>query len=521
MTFAEAQTYCHEIGSPYSRNGDAGLAILRSDADQLFAASLLSHLPNLPETPTAEGSVSPENSRLEAIWRRYHWIGLFNYRHAYHAVNERFPCYIAHELIRVPATDESPVCISIMGVPEGDHFGTLSSDVGCNKRLPFVCSFQPPENMLLSVATAPSTCPRGFAAHHSATGDHCYKFIRGWTGSYEEAAKKCASADQGAHLASLSTPFSVAWMRAHLPSDHTTSGVPPWESTPHWIGLRLSGKAESTWRWANGLPVTHTRWSAQPSNLTDSSTETCFAFAKSISLTSYELDMVVADCSRQLSPLCETEPSAFAGGRQRVPDTEPPVECSQTPDQRDYAGFLAETATGKPCIRWDLVSPTDSNEFSSLAEAFRLATLKIVAQTLAENSSQTPSQNLYSPAFQPTFSAASNWCRNPSGLRDRAFCYVDPFNWDYCEVPSCPRAISGRPAFPYVFLTLSLTALFLGIIIYVYRKGSGDRRSPFLNRLSTIAMAWRKRTSSEPCLLADNVTFSSGLASGDATQQIV
>ncbi|VDD81915.1 unnamed protein product [Mesocestoides corti] len=93
--------------------------------------------------------------------------------------------------------------------------------------------------------------------------------------------------------------------------------------------------------------------------------------------------------------------------------------------------------------------------------------------------------------------------------------------WNYCEVPSCPRAVSGGPAFPYVFLTLCLIALSLSIVIYVYRKGCGGRRSPFLNRLSTIAMAWRKRTSSEPSLLADNVTLNSDLVSGDATQQTV
>ncbi len=61
--------------------------------------------------------------------------------------------------------------------------------------------------------------------------------------------------------------------------------------------------------------------------------------------------MVTADCSRALSPLCETLPEAKDG-----PDNAPlvlaladsPEECSDTPDQQDYVGHLAVTATGKP-----------------------------------------------------------------------------------------------------------------------------------------------------------------------------
>lgn len=125
MTFTEAQTHCHELGSPYSKNGDAGLAIFRSEADQrehsyklprvsavakidlistltsVFVASQLSHLPQLPTSSAFYGRGSAIYDRLEVIWRRYHWIGMFHYRHAFHSVDERVPCYIAHELNRV------------------------------------------------------------------------------------------------------------------------------------------------------------------------------------------------------------------------------------------------------------------------------------------------------------------------------------------------------------------------------------------------------------------------------------
>lgn len=45
-----------------------------------------------------------------------------------------------------------------------------------------------------------------------------------FTGTYTEAESMCAQTAPGARLASLSTPYTVAWMRAHLPSDHTQTG---------------------------------------------------------------------------------------------------------------------------------------------------------------------------------------------------------------------------------------------------------------------------------------------------------
>ena len=64
----------------------------------MFVASQLSSLPNAPTSPPYYGRESAIYERLEVIWRRYHWIGLFYYRHAHHSVNERVPCYIPPDL---------------------------------------------------------------------------------------------------------------------------------------------------------------------------------------------------------------------------------------------------------------------------------------------------------------------------------------------------------------------------------------------------------------------------------------
>lgn len=45
-----------------------------------------------------------------------------------------------------------------------------------------------------------------------------------FTGSYEEAEAMCGQTADGARLAALVTPFTVAWMRAHLPSGHINTG---------------------------------------------------------------------------------------------------------------------------------------------------------------------------------------------------------------------------------------------------------------------------------------------------------
>eukprot|EP00108_Taenia_solium_P011692 TsM_000268500 transcript=TsM_000268500 gene=TsM_000268500 len=533
MTFAEAQFHCHEIGSPYSRNGNAGLAVFRSEADQLFVASQLSRLPRLPASPRFYGRGTTIYDRLEVIWRRYHWVGLFHYRHAFHSVNERVPCYIAHELNRPLASSAGgPLCVSITGVPDTEHFGSLTFDIGCNESLPFVCSFEPSPARLTTKPSA-LVCPKGYATHNAATGDHCYRFMGDWMGTYEEATVMCAQTAAGARLAALTTPFTVAWLRAHLPSDHTATGMLPWESVPHWIGLRLQAHDESSWRWANGLPVTHTRWSSQPASVVNSAMDTCFAFAKSISMTSYELDMVAVNCSRRLSPLCEADPLI----EPPIPLSEPDESYSAA-DQHDYAGRLAKSESGKACIRWDLISPTNATEMGALQRAFHNATLAAVAAVLKVNASAD--SNLHSPAFQPVFSSVCNWCRNPAGLRDHAFCYIDVDKWEFCTLPT-PSILSSLASpstsqmhtstLPFPVL-LSIVVIFLGVfflfplcLLFIFCLQRKSRRgwvstSPvqeILLRRLPFSWRWRwSRTASQPCLLADNVSYSAGTVQEDS-----
>ena len=45
-----------------------------------------------------------------------------------------------------------------------------------------------------------------------------------FTGTYDEAAAMCAQTAPEARLAALPTAFAVAWMRAHLPSDRSSTG---------------------------------------------------------------------------------------------------------------------------------------------------------------------------------------------------------------------------------------------------------------------------------------------------------
>ncbi|VDL59560.1 unnamed protein product [Hymenolepis diminuta] len=519
MTFTDAQSYCHKLGSRYSKNGDAGLAIFRSEADQLFVASQLSRLPKLPPSPAFYGRGSAIYDRLEVIWRRYHWIGMFHYRHAFHEVDERVPCYIAHELNRPHASSvDGPLCVSIKGVPDTEHFGLLSFDMGCNERLPFVCSFEPSQTCLTAKASSP-VCPKGYATHHAATGDHCYRFMADFTGTYAEAESMCAQTAPGARLASLSTPYTVAWMRAHLPSDHTQTGMLPWESVPHWIGLRVPAHDETSWKWSNGLPVTHTRWASPPINVVNSDVDTCFAFSKSISMTSYELDMVSVNCTRGLSPLCETDPIASTHSSTIHIDG-----SYQAEDQHDYTGHHAVSESGKACIRWDLINPTNTSELEALQRAFHNATLSAVSTVLESNLSSPA--DLKSLAFQPVFSAVSNWCRNPGSLHDRAFCYISIDQWEYCDLPQKSRSFSSHESkssssmtlptvltiIGFLFLSLLLAFLCLSLVICLHRKSRRGWSSSYAVQemiLRRIPFAWRwRRSDSQPCLLADNVSYS-------------
>nr|CDS32676.1 lymphocyte antigen 75 [Hymenolepis microstoma] len=536
MSFTEAQSYCHELGSRYSKNGEAGLAIYRSEADQLFVASQLSHLPKLPLSPKTYGRGSESYTRLEVIWRRYHWVGMFLYRHAFHEVDERVPCYIAHELNRpLSSSVDGPLCVSVKGVPDTEHFGSLSLEMGCEERLPFVCSFEPSRAHLVAKASSP-VCPRGYATHHAITGDHCYLFMTNYSGTYEEAESMCAQTAPGARLAALSTPYTVAWMRAHLPSDHTQSGMLPWESVPHWIGLKVPAHCRSTWRWSNGLPVTHTRWSTPPTSIVDSDVDTCFAFSKSISMTSYELDMVAMNCTWRLSPLCETDPIT-SNHKSDIRVDENLYEMYHGSDQRDYVGRTMFSESRKLCIRWDLIKPTNRSELEALQRAFHNAVLLAVSEVL-EPGSFIP-EYVNSLAFQPVFSASSNWCRNPSGLRDRAFCYISVNQWEYCQLP---ELYSGHGSMKYpefheilerllraigvIFIPLLIVGLCLGLIICYCRKSRRGRSSSHAFQemiLRRVPFSWRwRRGGSQSCLLAESVSYSVGTAMiSDSTANLV
>lgn len=59
-------------------------------------------------------------------------------------------------------------------------------------------------------------------------------------------------------------------------------------------------------------------------------------------MTSYELDMVAVNCSRQLSPLCEADPVATA--RISTPEVD---ESYLENEQNAYAGNLAVSESGK------------------------------------------------------------------------------------------------------------------------------------------------------------------------------
>ena len=89
-----------------------------------------------------------------------------------------------------------------------------------------------------------------------------------------------------------------------------------------------------------------------------------------------------------------------------------PMSCSCLDDQSDYRGTIAETETGKTCMRWDV---------------------------------QDPHSHTRTPANYPSSGLEdNNYCRNPDG-EPRAWCYTtDPESrWEFCEVPRCATCNNG------------------------------------------------------------------------------
>ncbi|BHF79064.1 C-type lectin domain 18 member A [Sparganum proliferum] len=555
LSFAEAHAHCKNLAPPTVAN-TAGLAVLHSYEDHMFVASLLSELPIMPANNSRYGKLS-SISRLEVAWRRYHWLGLFNYRHGSHTVDESAACYVPHEVSTDlhNSHDKLPTCFAISGSPEVSSFARLSAEFDCSEKLPFICSFRPEQHLVTEgLKQQRSLCPENYAVYRSARGARCYRFVSTWLGSYEDANQLCADQSQIAErgrLAALLSPYHVAWLRAHLPSP-TRGGLNNWWLQPHWIGLRLPGSplpSTTSWQWQRSgsddsleLPVTHTEWSSVPIFSTNGSVaapDTCLAFVNSPDFNSTELDMVPVDCNRNLSPLCEADSLEEVEVEVSMPKNT--RFCSSEANQEDYSGFLNTTVTGKSCLRWDLI--TDTAELAILREAFHATSLRAVASLIDGRMTLSVSDRLRSPAYLPALSAASNWCRNPNGLHDRVFCYVlDASNltWEYCAVPSCkdfyadsgfdqPKAFptaSNQTRMPhqpsaqapvstgrmllYLFIFVCTAFLVGGVLFFVYKKRStisAFRLFPAGVRVPDIFPGARFHSSSSLCLLNDNVTF--------------
>lgn len=176
------------------------------------------------------------------------------------------------------------------------------------------------------------------------------------------------------------------------------------------------------------------------------------------------------------------------------------------------------------CIRWDLINPTNTSELEALQRAFHNATLSAVS-TILESNLSSPA-DLKSLAFQPVFSAVSNWCRNPGSLHDRAFCYISIDQWEYCDLPQKSRSFSSLESksssamtlptvltiIGFLFLSLLLAFLCLSLVICLHRKSRRGWSSSYAVQemiFRRIPFAWRwRRSDSQPCLLADNVSYS-------------
>lgn len=74
-------------------------------------------------------------------------------------------------------------------------------------------------------------------------------------------------------------------------------------------------------------------------------------------------------------------------------------------NQSDYRGDLTVTATGKTCAKWDTIEIASTNGHTAVE--------------------------------YPWSGLVGNFCRNPNGLRERAWCYLEDGTWEDCEVPWC------------------------------------------------------------------------------------
>jgi len=96
----------------------------------------------------------------------------------------------------------------------------------------------------------------------------------------------------------------------------------------------------------------------------------------------------------------------------------PARDCSDG-NQADYQGEVSETWSGIKCQKW---------------------------------TSQRPHDHEYYPEDWPEANIGfHNYCRNPSGLGVRAWCYTtDPdTRWDYCAIPRCDKKVENNPECAY------------------------------------------------------------------------
>ena len=82
-------------------------------------------------------------------------------------------------------------------------------------------------------------------------------------------------------------------------------------------------------------------------------------------------------------------------------------ECTFTLSGTSYAGSVAETDLGRPCLRWDSVT---SNPWSA---------------------------GILYP--EGSLEGAGNFCRNPNQRAYGPWCFYgdDADQWEYCNVPRC------------------------------------------------------------------------------------
>merc|ERR1712168_180072 len=102
-------------------------------------------------------------------------------------------------------------------------------------------------------------------------------------------------------------------------------------------------------------------------------------------------------------------------GAVAIADADP--ECCILPDCTDYRGTKADTASGKPCINWDLYfnTPFDQREKD------------------AKDANDT--KLLYDYARDDV---VNNYCRNPDWDKSGAWCYVSPGGkWETCGILRC------------------------------------------------------------------------------------